>query len=208
MSFFSGVLAYVCPGILQPSPTHRPTPKTLETLEMAIRRTLVLRQGSDMSAVLAELKAELKAINTKVESVSTKVESVNNKVEAMNTKFDLKFEAMNTRFDAKFDSVNTEIKAMNTKFDAKFEAMNTKFDAKFDVIAGKMDARWDSYAKLFYGSIVASVLVLAYAVSQDQKVVRMGALTERNSSIIDGMMSNECIKIRDPTPEGPKVFDK
>ena len=138
--------------------------KTFETLQM-IRRTLLLRQGNDMSAVLAELK-----------SVSTKV--------------DLKFEAM------------------NTKFDAKFEAMNTKFDAKFDVIAGKMDARWDSYAKLFYGSIVASVLVLAYAVSQDQKVVRMGALTERNSSIIDGMMSNECIKlIRGPTAQGPTVVD-
>jgi hypothetical protein len=132
-----------------------------------------------MSAVLAELKA-------------------------MNTKDDLRFEAMNTKFDAKFDSVKTEIKAMNSRF----EAMNTKVDAKFNEIAGKMDARWDSYAKLFHGSIVASLLVLAYAVSQDQKVVRMGALTERNSSIIDGMMSNECVKIRDSTPEGPKVSDK
>lgn len=118
-------------------------------------------------------------------------------LKAMNTKDDLRFEAMNTKFDAKFDSVKTEI-----------QAMNTKVDAKFNEIAGKMDARWDSYAKLFHGSIVASLLVLAYAVSQDQKVVRMGALTERNSSIIDGMMSNECVKIRDSTPEGPKVSDK
>ena len=49
--------------------------------------------------------------------------------------------------------------------------------------------------------MVASVLVLAYAVTQDHKVVRMGALTERNSSIIDGMMSNEGIKLR----RGPKA---
>lgn len=127
--------------------------KTFETLQM-IRRTLLSRQ-SDMSAVLAELKA-----------------------------------------------MHTKVEAMNIKV----EAMNTRVDAKINAIAGTMDARWDSHARLYRGSIAASLLVLAYAVSQSYEVVRIGALTERNSSVIDGLMSNKGIKrIRGPSVQGPTV---
>ena len=100
--------------------------KTFGTLEM-IRRSLLLRQGSEMGAILAELKA----INTKVDA----------KFDSVNAKVDSKFDSVNARFDsvnAKFDSVNAEIKALNTNF-----------DAKFDMIDKNMDTRWDSYVKLF-----------------------------------------------------------
>ena len=106
---------------------------------------------------------------------------------AMDKKFEIMVEGMDKKFESKFEIM-----------DKKFEAMDTKFEAKLDLIDQKMDARWGAYAKLFHGSIVASLLVLAYVISQDKRLDRIfattdriGAITDRNSSIIDGLMSKE-----------------